>query len=909
MKLVFLEGYGQLRQLAKTFIRRADGTLIKQAYPNAQRMTSYSTEVDTLDDFEEALKTHAVEYRALFTGQLTKELKAVPRKGMAVKNNKMGWMCLDFDNVEADSVEQIISEIEPLANTSYIVAYSASHGFKPGVNAHVFFMLDTPAGHDKLTTVVTSMNWFVPRLREQLRLSESKAHLSKKLDTAGVRPAGLVYIAPPILKGVEDPCIDLNGRIKLVRKPHDVLSLADFPDKWLTDVMTKHQMRAHLDELRRMEGLPPIRDTVERMSIDGVLVDYDTAPDHTHITLTGGPISVNGLVRCNVNDGDSGAYYFNYGYITDGSNGTNVTLMNNFKGETAFALAAANPGFATAWNDWLRAQEATSDEEIPEWLKNCPVPTAGEVTSETDDGEELKPVPEQGEPEDTTPTPEAPARKVSRRMIFRDGFTDQHYEFELLEETATPMFSQISTDTARKQAAKYGLRYSKEEGFDTLYRVFDPTQKDLLFEIDGKPMINLFAHPKTIRYDAPRMHTLDETVALIKEKCPTIYLSVAHPLCYDEEAIRRMFNWMTVHTTMPHIRVNTAWLLRGIPGSGKSNIVQGVLSTVLGYGFTSSQLTADATKGYCSNISTDSLTSGFSGMFLESRFMEIAEAETGGTKDKNHEMLKQTFKRLVTQEYMDINEKYGRQRKNVRVFNAFVFTSNYHDTFPIDIRDRRYNVPRFQDQPIKDVIPQMDMFHQEYVPLVLAEAETFGALISAMQPDLVLVQSVYDGGDKDEIIEAGQPVGDLFVGWLKTGNYDRVAEAILSGVEVRQSGKGLTAIEEAAIDYLSYVVNVSDSHKVSRDFIQKLYAAAFPSAASMSTTAFSRKMTAAGMTVSLGRVSKGMADLLGGSTQPARCTDVHWKSETFEEWRTHPRLVEAYKGMQSKQQVARMAAG
>jgi hypothetical protein len=897
MEVVFLEGVGQLRKLAKTFIRRDDGSIEKHAYPNAARMTSYSEEVSTVDEFATALKNHAKEYRALFTGHLIKPLKGEPRKGMATKNNKMDWVCLDLDGVDADSVEQVVSEIPQLENTSYVVAYSASHGFKDGVNAHVFFLLDTPARHDKLVTLVTAMNWYTPRLREQLRLSESKMSLTKKLDTAGVRAAGLIYIAPPVLKGLDDPCTDIDGRIRVVHKGKDTLSLNTFPSTWLDDTIFKIQMRDRLNELRKMEGLPPVANGKTTVDVDGMTVEYNAEPDPMTIQLVPGPVNVNGMVRCNVNGGDSGAYYFNYGYISDGAYGSEITLMQNFKGDAPFALMKAAPVFAQKWNDWVRQEEAVRNGEmaVPEWLKQCP--TTEYVTEAVKDIEDTEVV---GEKKELSTEEMATARTI----IFRDGNSDTHYELSILV-TGTPVFKKLSPASAKTRANALGIRYSKEDGFPTLHMVFDPRRPEMFFELDGEAMVNTFAAPKLIDFAAPKTIPLEDVMGIIKEKCPVYYTSIMHPLSYDLEAAKRFVNWATIHVLYPNTRVNTAWLLRGIPGSGKSTIVSDLLSRLLGYGH--SEHNAGAYNGYCSTVKTSTVASDFSGWQLNSRFIEVSEAETDGNKHRNNDAMKQEFKRLVTQEQSDINEKYGAQRKNVNVFNAYVFTSNYHDTFPIDLGDRRYHVPKYQSIPIKDVLPVIADDHNAYRRMLDSEAKALGDIMSRLIVDQGLAQQPYDCGDKAEIIEAGQSVGDLFIGWIKTGDFDRIADAVVSSVEMRSRNKGIDSVDQASISYVAYVCSTGETvHSIPRGVLQQIYTTAFPTASNMSSTAFSRKLGAAGVTPKPGRPTAGMRDLLGLSNAVTPLVEVNWTVNTADDWLAHPLIAAEVDGMRKKQEVLRM---
>lgn len=904
MLLTYLSGVGRLVRLTKTFTQNADGSVTKSSYPNANRLNSFHDDVQSPEGFLTSLREHASRGHALFTGQLTRQLFGESRKGLATRNNRMPWMCLDFDGADIADLDTFIQSIPGLCDVSYIVAYSASHGFKRGLNAHVFFMLEEPESHNRLVTLVAGMNWHVPELRAQLKLSDTQRTLSKVLDTAGVRPAGLIYLSPPELVGLSDPFASIDDRIFLVKKDRQAVNLSRFPDVWLDEGMVSMFLRKHLNELRDELDLPPVGLTYKRTEVDGQLIEYDIAPGNLRITLLPGPINTNGMVRCNVNGGDSGAYYFNYGPIGDGTNGTVLTLLGNFKGDPPLALAASAPEFTKSWND---AFVNTTGADVPEWLKGFQesVGAAGDLLPPITDAEDHYKALDGNEDdnEDVTHMDE------KGKIIFRDGFTGEHYEYNYLAKTGTPFFSKLNKSDAITRARAIGLRYDKERGFPTLWMASNPHSLDLLYDVDGVPMINSFVHPKTIDYKATRDIPVADAHEALRQAAPTIATCIYHALNNDADAMRSFLNWLSVHFTMPKDRVNTAWLLRGVQGSGKSIITSDIMPAILGYGHSKNNV--DACLGYCTTVKMATVLDKFSGWQLGKRLVEIEEAEFTGLEKAHRKQGMQEFKRIITRERADVNVKYGGQLTNVRTFAAFIFTTNRPDDFPIEDHDRRFHVPSFQHTPLWDVVPMAKENFNALRDVFVSEAVAAGDVLSRIQADVRLAQTPYDCGDKLEIISANRTGMENFVHMVANGEFDNLAELVVNEAAETLSftGRYESAAHLTSVKTIAYIAMTGGiDWELPADLLLSMAKALGYASENTKSTSLTNALKAVEVLGKRMRISKGYADMFpekstGNAVSHYR---VLWKSDNFAQWCEHPILADIIKEQRGKAGVMGM---
>lgn len=308
--------------LTKTFAQ-TNGVLAATPYPLVSKVTSHHETASSLEDFYKLLVDHAAAGHCLFRGQLTRPLKSESRAGLTDKDAPHHWVVFDFDKVPARDAAEVVKTYLPAEcqNVSYIAQLSASM-FRPDNttwSGHIFMLLKEPIGEQRLRQWFEYLNFTVPALAEQLRLSDSEQSLRWPLDRTVAYSSKLIFIAPPKCYGFT-PAIDKP--ITLVKKRQPRLKIPEFTP------ITHEQIRDKINELRRSVGLDEIT--------------YSTTPFEGHYVLdSSDPVTVHDIktsgdhyIRFNLNGGDSYAYFIDL---------RRPELIRNFKGEPYLKTQDAAP--------------------------------------------------------------------------------------------------------------------------------------------------------------------------------------------------------------------------------------------------------------------------------------------------------------------------------------------------------------------------------------------------------------------------------------------------------------------------------------------------------------------------------------------------------------------------------------
>jgi Family of unknown function (DUF5906) len=159
-----------------------------------------------------------------------------------------------------------------------------------------------------------------------MRLRSSTGNtISWPLDVSACQSDKLIYIAPPVLKGIKDP-MGKQPRIQFVKRRFDKLSLTN-----VINSSTKNRELTHkaIKDLREAAGLPERKVTYKIVGSTEVMLK----PDESVITEMK---TERGFVYFNLNSGDSWAYYHPE---------NDPTYIRNFKGEPAYLTKELLPDY------------------------------------------------------------------------------------------------------------------------------------------------------------------------------------------------------------------------------------------------------------------------------------------------------------------------------------------------------------------------------------------------------------------------------------------------------------------------------------------------------------------------------------------------------------------------------------
>ena len=336
MDLIFLQA---AVPLTKTFTKTSAG-INKTPYPFVWEFTSISESCSSLQQFEQLLIKHAMAGNCLLKGSVSRPLVKESRAGSTDSSGTTEWLVLDLDGLPDMitmaspggatqsvplTIDMLLAELG-LSEYSYIVQWSASHGINDNkLRAHVFILLNRPYAAPLLKQWLIQKNHEVPLLHSSMELTKTNNTIRWPLDISACQNDKLIYIAPPLLKGIKDP-MGKQPRIQLIKRKYDRLDLSA-----TINASAKNRELTHkrVDELREAMGLPKRKHQYKMVGSTEVMLK----PDESIITDMK---TDRGFVYFNLNGGDSWAYYHPE---------NNPDYILNFKGEPAYLTKELLPDY------------------------------------------------------------------------------------------------------------------------------------------------------------------------------------------------------------------------------------------------------------------------------------------------------------------------------------------------------------------------------------------------------------------------------------------------------------------------------------------------------------------------------------------------------------------------------------
>ena len=515
MKITFLSA-GNL-PLAKQFTN-TNGVIEKTPYPMVGKFSSIVEEVDTIEGFYDKLQLHGSKGHALYKGMLDKELNHESRAGHTLTNEETEWVCLDFDGMQGfGSIPMALATLG-FGDVDHIIQWSASQGMKPGLNAHVFMLLDKKESPAYLKRWLKYLNLNIPQLFSGLELTKSNMALLWPLDITVCQNDKLLYIADPVFENVADP---LNGapRIELIKGSKRTISL-DSTRAMVNTSSLEDDERARIEDLRKSAGLRKLTPKIEYSRQHNQVVMKN--PQEAVVT---GEKEARGFVYLNINGGDSWAYFHPVG---------NPELIHNFKGEPSYL----------------------AEKFVPEYYARA-ISEAKHVKQEAN-------------------KPKDKGEKI-QRFVFNERTTSKYYKA-----TYDPVARTITLDPASdlKRLQDFCLRHGLPEPdiIDDWEITFDPTSTTVIDE-DNK-RINIYKPSEYRVKSLAKLANADITLTAPVDVPERYRKLIMHVLGDDEEAYDRFMNWLAF-VWQTGQKPKTAWVLHGTQGTGKGILFQ-ILKEIFG---------------------------------------------------------------------------------------------------------------------------------------------------------------------------------------------------------------------------------------------------------------------------------------------------------------------------------------
>ena len=541
MRVTFLESSHGIK-LTKTI-----SPTESRSYPDVKLISSHEHQLPNDPawpvTFSGLITKHGNLGHCLLKGPLKRAAINESRAGLGDKLAYSEMLILDIDNLKLPTVPKaplVAKDIETLADTilsalgpefmniSYVAQASSSLGRKADrISMHIYIMLAVPLPPKSIKLWLKHINLSVGLFKQQVELSSTGQSLKFCLDPSVADNTKLIFIAPPEFTDHNlDPFKSPADRIVAVTRTEHDLDLAALlsdinPEKMFTE------SNSVKDDLRERTGLKKRAPRLTTVSIGGENLEVITNPDKMSISI----VDDHSLpyVRCNINGGDSGGYYFN---VED------PTYMYNFKDEPIFAIENADRDFHAAIFEKYKNNAHTPGAMrplLPIVLRDFPTDTVYNGVFD----------PNSGRFSDTYPLTPTSTGAV-------EGFMRSHGH-------AAPSF----IPDARV--------------------VFDPPNGDEKPNLDSIPYyVNLY-RPTQIQDTAiaPEVPLEYDTGNDLAQVCPRIYTLVKH-VCGDGTAeVAHFLNWLAF-IYQKRTKAMTAWVFGGVPGTGKGLLVNKVLRPVFG---------------------------------------------------------------------------------------------------------------------------------------------------------------------------------------------------------------------------------------------------------------------------------------------------------------------------------------
>lgn len=829
MQLNFLSASNGL-PLTKTF--SATGST---PYPLVTNVDSHTFTVDTISDFHDLIRQQSQLGHCLLKGDLKQPLVNESRKGKSNRNAYTDLLVLDIDGLRIPNTKfssnpltsvhiehianMIISALpDALHDVSFVAQASSSFGMKNDrFSLHLFFMLAVPLPPKTVKLWLQHVNHADPLFEEQIELSVNGHSLKYVVDTSVADNSKLIFIAPPTFTDKTlDPFQDADQRLVLVNKGQETLDLAPLMGGISREAMFSVG-RAKKDSLRDNAGMTRRREKIQIAQVNYRNEEILTNPDKVSITVA--DESSAPFIRCNINGGDSSAYYFNLDA---------PTYMFNFKDEPIFEIEKADPDF------YLSIFEMFEDH-----------------------------ISESG--------------KASVPIAIRDFYTDIYY-CGLFDPNLKQFSDQFPlTPLAKGSIESFMLSHGRPapDFVPDASVIFDPTQSDEPIQLQNTPYhINMYRQSTYMlnAKEPDRPLTLGQG-PFIKDKCPLIYTLIHHILGNGDEEFERFINWLA-YIYQTRKKAGTAWVLTGVPGTGKGLFYSRILRPLFGEAHVPMKALQNIEEQFNLYMRT--------ALFLIVDEFHMGSAQQGTVK------IADKLKNQITENTMTIRAMRSNQAE-VKNYTNFIFLTNRLDAVKIEEGDRRYNIAPRQETKLEQAHPEL----LEQLDSIDVELHDFAGILKTYEVNARLVRTCVNNDAKTEMRHVSMSVFEDFCRALKEGELEFFTDVLqIETTNVMGSGDVLPAQRFVK----SWLAKSSHEYMIIKDeHLRIVFHALTEQTPRLNAKEFSKRLERNGLTKTRKRQVGADRD-----ANPIRGIEVNWS--ITDQSRTE--LIETYFNDKDKQLVA-----
>ena len=706
-----------------TFLEAANGQRLSKRhcpkngftpYPHVKNVTSHEKNIPLdatgISMLEQLIRHHASQGHCLLKGDLKRPLNNESRAG---KTNRIAYnnlLVLDIDGIVLPQhtnpktytdkdvgtlAKTVLRELPPaVQDCSFIAQASASLGLKGDkVSLHIFILLSHAMPAKAIKLWLQNCNFESQLFSSQLELSSNGHSLKYPLDISVADNSKLIFIAPPTFEdGTHDPFASSTERVVRVSGISETLDLAKLMNDISPEVV--HQKsNEHKNKLRVLRGFNAKKERLTIANINNKAEEILTNPDRMSITVHND--SHGQFIHCNVNGGDSNAYYFKL---------EDPTYMFNFKGEPIWSIEQADPDFYKSLFDVYQ------EEMEKEGRANFPV-------------------------------------------AMRDFYTDTYYNgvFDPNLNQFSDEFPLMPCSSTSIEGFMRSHGRSKPDYIPDARVVFDPASDDAAVNLANVPYhINMFRKTEYMLSKREHESLSMGDAAKIADSCPLIYKLMTHILGGQSLEVEHFTNWLA-YIFQTKRKAMTAWVLQGVPGTGKGIFYTKVLRPLFG--------NEHVPMRALQNIEEQFNLYMRQALFLVVDEFHMASANSGTMK------IADKLKNAITENTMTIRAMRSNQVEMPNYTN-FIFLTNRMDAVKIEEGDRRYNIAPRQEQKLEHVYPEVI----EGIDDLSAELHKFAAILRNYNVNKQLVRTPIANNAKAQMAQVTMSVMEEFFAAVRHGN-------------------------------------------------------------------------------------------------------------------------------------------
>ena len=760
-------------------------------YPLVKKFTSIHKTIEKtpegFDKFFGYLHSQAAAGACLYKGLLKRKLKNESRAFLTDRIAQTELLVLDLDGIDFPLgskstlntydlqaiAEQFVAYLPiEFHNVSYVAQASASLGMKGNkVSMHLFFLLTNPVSPTILKEWIKTLNYEIEFLANQLKLSANGQSISYPLDVSLAENSKLIYIAAPKFVNVQDP---IEGdRLCAVKRGSSTVDISTL----VKDVNPEKVYNVGIqikNGLRKKAGLSKKKERITTVNVNNQTQEVLKNPDKMSIEVC--RVS-EPYVNCNINGGDSGAYYFVL---------TNPHYMYNFKGEPLFEIEKADP----------------------EFYKSIFEKFAEQMSGGTD----IKPI------------------------VLRDFYTDTYYNglFDQEKQQFTDDYPLTPTQKGSLDGFMRTHNRANPDFIPDARVMFDPSSK-IGIQLETAPyQVNLYRQTEYMLRAPEDVATLAYGEAVTLQRyIPTIYTLIKHILGEGPTEVEHFVNWLA-YIYQNKRKTMTAWILTGVPGTGKGLFIHRVLKPLFGE--------AQAPMRSIENIEEQFNLYMRTALFLVvDEFRMAASGNIGKIADK--------LKHQITEPNLTIRAMRTNQVE-LPSFCNFIFLTNRADAVKIEDGDRRYNVGPRQEVKVEKKYPEL----LNNLELIEQELYIFAALLDSFQVDVRMAHTALENQAKKEMKEVSMSVLEEFANAIKINNLEYFID-ILDIPLANTFDAGSISTAQRYIK--NWIVNAGEEIVVPMQHLKLLYDVLTDNSKSLSVRDFTKAMNRLNINTTRKRLKEG----------------------------------------------------